>query len=79
MGGTIYGIAAAALVHANGGSGGVFRRVKIHFGVITRTKRGIVCDIATATMSTPNGGAVIRREEIGVGVSSRVDEVNLSK
>ena len=109
VGGTIYGIAAAALVHPNGGSGGVFRRVKIHVGVITRvdtitvmeimaaygassgsrevaaygrraagelsTKRGSVCDIATATMSTPNGGAVIRRVEIGVGVSGRVDTV----
>lgn len=39
------------------------------------TKRGSVCEIATATMSTPNGGAVIRRVEIGVGVSSRVDTV----
>ena len=109
MGGTIYGIAAAALVHPNGGSGGVFRRVQIHVGVITRvdtitvmeiiaaygassgsrevaaygrraagelsTRRGSVCDIATATMSTPNGGAIIRRVEIGVGVSSRVDTV----
>ena len=43
------------------------------------TKRGSVCGIATATMGTPHGGAVMRRVEIGVGVTGRVNTIAVLK